>query len=56
MKTLLAQFAADDHAATATEYGLLFAGIGIAIVAVLGQVGTNLGGVLDQVATKFQGE
>jgi len=56
MKTLLAQFAADDHAATATEYGLLVAGIGIAIVAVVGQVGTQLGGLLDRVTTELTGE
>jgi len=56
MKTLLARFAADDHAATATEYGLLVAGIGVAIVAVVGQLGTHLGGLLDRVATELKGE
>ena len=56
MKTLLARFAADDHAATATEYGLLIAGIGVAIVAVVGQVGTQLGGLLDRVTIELTGE
>jgi pilus assembly protein Flp/PilA len=56
MKTLLAQFAADERGATAAEYGLIAAGIGLAIVSVLGQVGPQLSVLLDRVVTDLQGQ
>ena len=42
MKRLFAKFLADEAGATAIEYGLIAAGISIAIVAVVNGVGTNL--------------
>lgn len=42
MKSFLARFAHDESGATAIEYGLIAALIGVAIVAGAGAVGTNL--------------
>jgi pilus assembly protein Flp/PilA len=42
MKTLLKQFFADERGATAIEYGLIAAGISLAIIAVVNGLGTNL--------------
>jgi pilus assembly protein Flp/PilA len=42
MRNLLRSFARDEQAATAIEYGLLAAGIAVAIIAVVQGVGTNL--------------
>jgi Flp pilus assembly pilin Flp len=58
MKTLLAQigrFAADDTGATATEYGILATAIGLAIVQVVDQNGTQLGGLLERLAADMSG-
>ena len=40
--TKLMQFFRDDSGATAIEYGLIAAGISVAIVAIVGLVGTAL--------------
>ncbi len=42
MKKSLAKFLADDSAATAIEYGLIAAGISLAIIAVVNGIGTTL--------------
>jgi pilus assembly protein Flp/PilA len=42
MSKLCARFLKDESAATAIEYGLIAAGISIAIVAVVNGLGTNL--------------
>jgi pilus assembly protein Flp/PilA len=42
MKSLIKRFWADETAATAIEYGLIAAGISVAIITVVGTVGTNL--------------
>jgi pilus assembly protein Flp/PilA len=42
MKRLFVKFLADEGGATAIEYGLIAAGISIAIVAVVNGIGTNL--------------
>ena len=42
MKNLFTRFARDDSAATAIEYGLIAAGISVAIIAVVNGIGTNL--------------
>jgi pilus assembly protein Flp/PilA len=44
MKTLLKQFFADERGATAVEYGLIAAGISLAIIAVVNGMGTKLSG------------
>jgi pilus assembly protein Flp/PilA len=42
MKNLASRFAQDESGATAIEYGLIAAGISVAIIAVLQGVGTRL--------------
>ena len=42
VKNILAKFWADESAATAIEYGLIAAGISLAIIAVVNGLGANL--------------
>ena len=42
MKNLIARFVKDEYGATAIEYGLIAAGISLAIIAVVNGLGTNL--------------
>ena len=42
MKHLIARFVKDESGATAIEYGLIAAGISLAIIAVVNGLGTNL--------------
>ena len=42
MKGLLARFVKDEFGATAVEYGLIAAGISVAIIAVIQGLGNNL--------------
>jgi pilus assembly protein Flp/PilA len=42
MKTLIARFAKDESGATAIEYGLIAAGISLAIIAAVNGLGTTL--------------
>ena len=49
MKTLFKAFARDESGATAIEYGLIAAGISVAIVTVVGTIGGNLDSTFDKV-------
>ena len=51
MRKFLADFVADETGATAIEYGLIAAGIAIAIVAAVQSVGTALNANLGAAAT-----
>jgi pilus assembly protein Flp/PilA len=42
MKTLVKRFVKDESGATAIEYGLIAAGISVAIITVVGGLGTKL--------------
>jgi pilus assembly protein Flp/PilA len=42
MKKLVTRFVTDETGATAIEYGLIAAGIAVAIVLIVGQVGGSL--------------
>ena len=42
MKSLILRFSQDESGATAIEYGLIAAGIALAIIAVVNGIGTNL--------------
>lgn len=42
MKTIFARFVKDESGATAIEYGLIAAGIAVAIITAVNLVGTNL--------------
>ena len=54
MKTSIARFVNDESGATAIEYGLIAAGIAVAIVTVVGTVGTNLTATFQTVADKLK--
>ncbi len=48
---LLWQFLTDERGATAIEYGLLAAGIAVAIIATVAALGTNLNTTFSSVST-----
>lgn len=52
--TLISRFINDDSGATAIEYGLIAAGIAVAIITVLGNIGTALNTKFDAVKTGLQ--
>ena len=54
MKTIFARFAKDESGATAIEYGLIAAGISVAIITVVQGLGTNLNLSFEKVSTAFQ--
>ncbi len=49
----IARFFKDESGATAIEYGLLAALIGVALIAVINAVGSSLFGVFDKVQTNL---
>jgi len=53
MKARLIVFAADDSGATAIEYGLLAAGIAVAMLSSVNQLGCELANVFGQVASSI---
>ncbi len=55
MIKLLHRFLADRSGATAIEYGLIAAGIAIAIIVAVGLVGDNLSLLFDSLATSLGG-
>jgi pilus assembly protein Flp/PilA len=52
MKNLVKRFAKDESGATAIEYGLIAAGIAVAIITAVNLVGTNLIAKFNQVSTE----
>lgn len=48
--TSIKRFIKDESGATAIEYGLIAAGIFVAIMTIVGTVGTNLEGIFSDVA------
>jgi pilus assembly protein Flp/PilA len=48
--TRLSRFLHDDSGATAIEYGLIAAGIGVFIISAIWAVGSSLDGLFNQVA------
>ncbi len=53
MRALAWRFLSDQSAATAIEYGLIAAGISIAIIAVVNGLGTNLNTVFGSVSSQL---
>ena len=49
-----AQFLRNDSGATAIEYGLIAAGISVAIIAIVNGLGTTLNGVFTNVNTQLR--
>ncbi|HET8544221.1 MAG TPA: Flp family type IVb pilin [Pseudolabrys sp.] len=54
MKNLLVRFLKDDAGATAIEYGLIAAGISVAIIAVVNGLGSKLNGKFDSISTQLE--
>jgi pilus assembly protein Flp/PilA len=54
MSTLLMRFLKDHSGATAIEYGLIAAGIAVAIIAVVQGLGTNLNTTFGSVQTAIK--
>ena len=54
LKCLLIEFATDESGATAIEYGLIAAGIALAIIEVIYALGTNLIAKLQSLATALK--
>lgn len=53
MKNLLVRFLKDDAGATAIEYGLIAAGISVAIIAAVDGLGSKLNGKFDSISTQL---
>ncbi len=53
MKKVLARFVKDESGATAIEYGLIAAGIAVAIIVAVNQVGTDLGGLFGRISGRL---
>ena len=54
MKNLITRFVKDESGATAIEYGLIAAGISLAIIAVVNGLGTNLNNKFTSVNTQLK--
>ena len=53
-RTIFAKFLADEGGATAIEYGLIAAGISIAIIVVVNGLGSNLNAKFDSINTSLK--
>jgi pilus assembly protein Flp/PilA len=54
MKTLVSRFVKDESGATAIEYGLIAAGISVAIIAVVNGLGTKLNATFTSVSSQLK--
>jgi pilus assembly protein Flp/PilA len=54
MKTLVTRFVKDESGATAIEYGLIAAGISVAIIAVVNGLGTKLNTTFNSVSSQLK--
>lgn len=54
MRDLMKRFADNESGATAIEYGLIAAGIAVAIATVVGTVGENLDAMFDDVNAELE--
>jgi len=54
MKTIFARFVKDESGATAIEYGLIAAGISVAIIAVVQGLGSNLKSTFSSVSSALK--
>ena len=54
MKTLIARFVKDESGATAIEYGLIAAGIALAIITVVNSLGTTLNAKFGSISSSLK--
>jgi pilus assembly protein Flp/PilA len=53
MRTSFARFVKDESGATAIEYALIAAGIGVAILTAVNALGTSISGLFDSIGDKL---
>ena len=53
--TSIKRFVKDESGATVIEYGLIAAGIAVAIITIVGTLGGTLNGIFTDINTKLQG-
>ena len=54
MKPILKKFLADESGATAIEYGLIAAGISLAIIAIVNGIGSNLNTMFNSINSSLK--
>jgi pilus assembly protein Flp/PilA len=54
LKRIFKNFLSDESGATAIEYGLIAAGISIAIITVVNSIGTTLNGTFSSISTSLK--
>jgi len=54
LKRIIVKFLSDDSGATAIEYGLIAAGISLAIIAVVNGLGSNLNGMFSSINSSLK--
>ena len=54
MKNLIARFAKDESGATAIEYGLIAAGIALAIITVVNNLGSTLNAKFNSISSSLK--
>jgi pilus assembly protein Flp/PilA len=54
MKTLVTRFVKDESGATAIEYGLIAAGISLAIISVVNHLGTKLNSTFTSISSSLK--
>jgi pilus assembly protein Flp/PilA len=54
LKGIFTSFLSDESGATAIEYGLIAAGISIAIITVVNSIGTTLNGTFSSISTSLK--
>ena len=54
MRKLVRRFLTDDSGATAIEYGLIAAGISVAIIVAVNAIGTNLNTTFSSVSSQLK--
>ncbi|MGO4714774.1 Flp family type IVb pilin [Bradyrhizobium sp. 2TAF24] len=55
MKQIVTRFVADERGATAVEYGLIAAGISLAIIVAITTLGTNISGKFTSIKSNLGG-
>lgn len=55
MHNMIQKFLQDERGATSIEYGLIAAGIGVAVITLVGQVGTEVQNIFENVLTQLTG-
>ena len=54
MRKLLIRFCKDEKGATSIEYGLIAAGISVAVIAVVNTLGTNLNTTFSSISSQLK--